>query len=522
MKYKINHGSTKTFKAVIFIITVLFIVSNFNVCAAGAGRGPEKITILHTNDNHSRLLPFDRPGVGNDIGGMARRYEYFKSVKAENPATLILDSGDIFQGTPFYTFFKGEADLRAYTLCGYDAVGFGNHDPDDGFENLFKQLEKSGFPMLCCNIFDEKNNRPVFQPFKIFERGGSRIAVIGVIGKDAWKLISAKFRKGYAHYDEAKMVSELAGKLRRRADIIVLLSHSGYEADLALAKKLPEVDVIVGSHSHTLLKEPVLVKNGSDNGPGGTIVVQAFECGIFVGKLDLFTGADSRVARFESSLKPIDAKIEVNKKSLIYKLIDGYNSEIKGRISEKIGDCETTMANNADMLLGTDIPLGSYCADAILKSSGCDAAIINSTTLRDSMPAGKITIETILKILPFDNTVVVFEMRGADILEMMNYIAANFGKNESFQYAGITFTLDMKKKEARDVKVGGAAVSAGKVYKIGTLSYIAEGNLSGDVLFKNAVSKKDTGKVMRDMIIEFIRANNKVSVPAAGRIVLIK
>ncbi len=522
MKYKKDHCLTKIFNPVIFIITAFLIVSNFNAGAAQTGYRPEKITILHTNDNHSRLLPFDKPGVGNDIGGMARRYEYFKSVKAENPNTLILDAGDIFQGTPFYTFFKGEADLRAYTLCGYDAVGFGNHDPDDGFENLFKQLEKTGFPMLCCNVFSERDNRPVFQPFKIFDRGGIKIAVIGAIGKDAWNLISNKFRKGYIHYDEAILVSELARNLRRRADIIVLLSHSGYEADLALAKKLPGVDVIVGSHSHTLLKEPVLVKNGSSNGPGGTIVVQAFECGIYVGKLDLFMGPDSRVARYESGLKPIDSKIAANKKSLISKLIDGYNSEIKGRISEKIGDCETTMTNNADMLLGIDIPLGSYCADAILKSSGCDAAIINSTTLRDSMPAGKITIETILKILPFDNTVVVFEMKGADISEMMNYIAANFGKNESFQYAGITFTLDMKNKAARDVKIGGTAVSADKVYKIGTLSYIAEGNLAGDILFKDAVSKKDTGKVMRDTIIDFIRANNKAIAPAPGRINLIK
>ncbi|HNY10893.1 MAG TPA: bifunctional UDP-sugar hydrolase/5'-nucleotidase [Candidatus Wallbacteria bacterium] len=522
MRHKINSGSLIAFKPLILIIALLLIVSNLNICDAKTWREPVKITILHTNDNHSRFLPFDKPGVGKDLGGMSRRYEYFKSVKKENPYTLILDGGDIFQGTPFYTFFKGEADLGAYALCGYDAACLGNHDPDDGFDNLFKQLEKTGFPMLCCNVFGEKNGRPAFCPFKIFERGGVRIAVIGVIGKDAWKLISNKLRKGYVHYDEAGMVSGLVRNLRPRVDVIVLLSHSGYEADLALAKKLDGVDVIVGSHSHTILKAPALVKNGSRNGLGGTLVLQAFECGIYAGRLDLFIGADSRIARYESGLKLIDSKIATNKKSLIYKFIDGYDSEMKGRISETIGDCETAMINNADLLLGTDIALGSYCADAILKSAGCDITIINSTTLRDAMPAGKVTIETILKILPFDNTIVVFEMRGDDISEMMNYIAANFGKNESFQYAGMTFTLDMKNKVARDVKIGGLAVSNDKVYKVSTLSYIAEGNISGDVLFKNAVSRKDTGIVMRDMIIDFIRANKKVIAPAAGRINLIK
>jgi len=509
-------------KYILTILLTLFAAANSGAAIASSDGPQKKITLLYTNDSHSRLLPFDKNGIGKDLGGIERRRAYFKSVIKENPAALILDSGDIFQGTPFFTFFKGKADIGAYSLCLYDAICPGNHDLDNGVENLFAQLKNASFPALCCNIFNEKTNKPAFDAFKIFERGGVKIAVIGTMGKESWLLVSNKNKKGLVYQDADAMAARLSKTLKNHADLVILLSHSGYEVDLKSAEILDNVDVIVGGHSHTTMKKPMFVKNGAANGLGGTLVLQAFDCGIYAGRLDLFLDENKRtISGYKGELQLVN-RVKTNEKNPLSKLISEFESEIKGKISEKIGICETTMSSKVDMLLGTDIPLGSFSCDATLKSYNCDIAIMNSMTLRDSMTAGDIKIETILNIFPFDNTTYIFEMKGADIIEMMNYIAANFGKNESFQYGGITFTIDMKSKEARDIKIAGQPVSSEKKYKVAAPSYIAEGNLSGNILFKNAVSKKDTGIIMRDMIIEYIKNNKTIKAPAAGRINLIK
>lgn len=501
------------------VLAALFLIAFTGDAGLLAAESLNKLTILYTNDTHSRLQAFDRTGVGKDIGGIERRAEYFRRVKNENPAVLIVDSGDICQGTPFYNYFKGEAEFNAFAMAGYEAAAIGNHDLDNGVENFKLQAEKSGLKFVCANLFDAATGKPLVQPFMIKNKGGLRIAVTGVMGKESWETVSNKFKSGIIYADEAALLGRLCRYLRASSDLIVVLSHSGHAADLKLAESCPEIDVIIGAHTHTKLDKPVIVTNGSVNSRR-TAVVQAFENGIYAGRLDVGFDSKNRPASFDGSLKLMDPGVKIDKKSKLHAHVRLYSDKIKKEISRKIGESDVEMTNVADMFKALDTPLGSYVTDAIRAAAGADVFFTNTTTLRDRMPKGPVTVETALKVLPFDNGVTVFEMRGDALLKMMDFIAMNYGINESFQYSGVSFTIDMKSRSAKDVLIGSRPVEKDRVYLVATSSYIAEGNLKGAEMFKDASSKRDTMITLRDMFIEYVEKNPKISAPASGRIKL--
>lgn len=481
----------------------------------------KKITILYTNDTHSRLLPFTQAVTAKSVGGIERRAAYFSAVKKENPFTLILDAGDLSQGTPFYNFFKGEAEFKAFALAGYDYLTVGNHEFDYGLLNLKMQADSAGLEFVCANLFDSKTLKPLFTPFKIKNIGGVKIAVIGVMGKEAWDVVSNKYKEGVLYADEFVLLKKICALLSDKVDLIVLLSHSGYQQDIKLAAALPEIGVIIGSHTHTKMEKPLEVYTGRPP-LNQTIVTQAFENGVYAGRLDFYFDEGNRLKKYDSFYKLIDSSIRVNKKKPLRRHIQYYEDKMKDAVSVKIGESEVEMDNMADMFNSLDTPMGRYMCDALKEISGSDVFFTNTTTFRDRMPAGAITVETLLKIVPFDNSVVVFEMSGAALLKMMDFIALNFGKNESFQYGGISFTIDIKTRTAREVLVGGSAVDNNKIYKVATSSYIAQGNLMGGEMFKEARTNYDTGICLRDMLMEYIKKNPKINAPAGGRLKLIK
>jgi len=491
------------------------------VALAGETEG-KKLTILYTNDTHSHLLPFDMPKIGKNIGGIARRQVYIEKVRRENPACLLLDGGDIFQGTPFYTFFKGEPELKAFSLCGYDATTLGNHDLDDGLANLLTQLSHANFPMICANVFYKKDGKPVFPAFKIFRRGGISIAVIGCIGATAWNVIPAKYRGELFMANEEKITRRLASMLRRHVDLIVFLSHLGYDPDLEFAKNVEDVDVIVGGHTNVRLDKPTLVKNNSRNGAGGTIVLQNFMWGVFMGRLDLEFDDNGKVTAFKNELHPIDSKIKVKKSSAMSKMIFSYEKQIKSRTSEKIGHNNATMLYPDDQKHLTDLPLGSYVCDALREYAAADLSIINSGAVRDIIPLGDVTIGNAISVSPFDNSIVTCEMTGADIAAGLIFIAENYGKISGYQYGGLSYTLDSIQKTARDIMIGGKPVDPAKMYKVATISYLLEGNQNGNVLFRNSKNKVDTGYYVRDMLVDYIKAKKEIELPPQGRMKVIK
>ncbi len=253
-----------------------------------------KLTILHTNDVHSRLEPFPMDGGRNQgLGGVAARAELIKKIRIEEEHVLLLDAGDIFQGTPFFNIYKGEPEMKAMAAMGYDASIMGNHDFDAGLENFATQLQHASFPILMCNYgFINTAMEYKYAPYKIFKKGKLKIGVTGV--GIAMKGLVPDLLAGNTQYlDPIVNVNRVAAKLKKDmgCDMVICLSHLGYKykedenrvCDLILAKETENIDLIIGGHTHTFLDAPVVEKNkaGSD-----VLINQVGWAGIILGRLD--------------------------------------------------------------------------------------------------------------------------------------------------------------------------------------------------------------------------------------------
>lgn len=256
------------------------------------GEAVKRLTILHTNDVHSRLEPFPMDGGRNQgLGGVAARAELIKKIRSEEEQVLLLDAGDIFQGTPYFNLYKGEPEIKAMTAMSYDAATMGNHDFDAGLENFATQLQYANFPLIICNY--DFNNTPMefkYQPYKIFKKGKLKIGVTAV-GIEMNGLVPENLFGNTKYLDPIQKVNETASRLKtdEGCDLIICLSHLGYKyksdkvSDEILARESENVDLIIGGHTHTFMDEPAVFKNknGSD-----VLVNQVGWGGINLGRLD--------------------------------------------------------------------------------------------------------------------------------------------------------------------------------------------------------------------------------------------
>lgn len=229
-----------------------------------------KITILHTNDQHSRLEPFPKTDRLAGRGGVVNRARILSKIRAEESNVLLFDAGDIFQGTPYFNFYKGRPEIELMSQMGYDAVTMGNHDFDGGLDLYVKQIkEYAKFPVLVAN-YDFKGTvmEGLAQPYKIFTVQGVKIGVFG-LGIDPKGLIPEKLFGGTKYLDPIKTANETAALLRheKKCSLVVCLSHLGYKmsdgevSDLIMAPQTKDIDLIIGGHTHTFLNEPTAVKN---------------------------------------------------------------------------------------------------------------------------------------------------------------------------------------------------------------------------------------------------------------------
>jgi len=253
----------------------------------------QQLTILHTNDVHSRLDPFPMDaGVNAGQGGVAARAELIRRIRSEEEHVLLLDAGDIFQGTPYFNFYKGEPDIKAMTAMGYDATTMGNHDFDGGLENFATQLRHASFPLIICNYdFTATPMEHKYQPYRIFKRGRLKIGVTGV-GIELKGLVPDELYGNTKYLDPVRYASEQAYRLKKKegCDMVICLSHLGYRyndsrlSDRVFAQQSENIDLILGGHTHTFMEAPEVLKNkvGED-----VIINQVGWSGLVLGRLDI-------------------------------------------------------------------------------------------------------------------------------------------------------------------------------------------------------------------------------------------
>jgi 5'-nucleotidase len=271
-----------------------------------------KITILHTNDTHSQLEPFPEGTRNAGMGGVARRATFVRKVRAENPNTLLVDGGDSFQGTPYFNFYHGELEIKSMSAIGYDVVTLGNHDFDDGVDSLVKALQHAKFDIVSVNYNAEKSPLKEFiKPYVVRELSGIKVGLLG-LGIDFDGLVTANNHVGVTWQNPIEPAKAAVKELKEKhkVDLVVALSHLGYRyenepeklSDIKIAEAIPDIDFIVGGHTHTFMKEPAII-----NHPNGkqTILFQVGFGGINVGKVD-FTFSDQKLVSWQGAIFDVE------------------------------------------------------------------------------------------------------------------------------------------------------------------------------------------------------------------------
>ncbi len=258
------------------------------------------LTILHTNDLHYHIEPFSGSSDRfNGKGGMARISQYAKSCREKNPATLLFDAGDMFQGTPYFNFFKGDLILKLMTEAGYDAGTIGNHEFDNGLHGISDAIPPAGFPILNSNYdFSETILAGKLDRWKIFRQSGLKIGVYA-LGIELKGLVADKNYGNTRYLDPLKVASEMEVFLKeeKNCDLVVCLSHLGLRyrdekiSDMVLAEQTEFTDLFIGGHTHTFLENPVVTKNKSGK---QVIVNQASWGGLVIGRIDFIFEHDRK------------------------------------------------------------------------------------------------------------------------------------------------------------------------------------------------------------------------------------
>jgi 5'-nucleotidase len=269
-----------------------------------------KITILHTNDVHSHIDPFpsDHPKNANQ-GGVSRRATLVEKIRLEEQNVLLLDAGDIFQGTPYFNYYGGELEFKLMSMMKYDLATMGNHDFDNGIDGFYKQLPHANFDFVSAN-YDFKNTvlNGIVKPYKVIKKDGVKIGIFG-LGVELDGLVDKKLYKETIYNNPVDVAKDITKTLKEKekCDLVICLSHLGFKykndpdkvCDITLAKKTKNIDLIIGGHTHTFLDKPI-VENNSENKP---VLINQVGCyGINLGRIDFYLSNDKK---YDSSIKNI-------------------------------------------------------------------------------------------------------------------------------------------------------------------------------------------------------------------------
>ncbi|MFX3625837.1 MAG: bifunctional metallophosphatase/5'-nucleotidase [bacterium] len=290
-------------------------LSKFPLSAIAQSEGLETFTLLHTNDWHSRIEPFPNDGGKYArLGGAAYRAQLIKQIREKTEHVVLVDSGDMFQGTPYFNFYGGELEFKLMSEMEYDCATLGNHDFDGGLSGLKKQLPHAKFDILNANYnFTETELNNSFPQFKIIKRGKIKIGITAV-GIDLQGLVPSDLWKGLKYTDPIVAANKNAQFLKHKkgCDVVILLSHLGYKygsekvSDIMLAQRSENIDIILGGHTHTFMERPLIVNNLNAE---SVIINQVGWGGIMLGRID-FTMVSGRVVA-----NPQSTMLKVSKKS---------------------------------------------------------------------------------------------------------------------------------------------------------------------------------------------------------------
>ena len=522
--------------------TFLSAMTAASLIASAAGA--ETLTILHTNDFHSRIEPINKYDSGckpedNDagecFGGSARLISAVRAARATTNNSILVDGGDQFQGSLFYTYYKGQAAAEMMNAIGYDAMTVGNHEFDDGPEVLRGFMDAVEFPVLMANadISAEPALAGVLMPSTVIERAGEKIGLIGLTPLNTPELASPGDRITFLNPVPA-VRAEVERLTARGVTRIIALSHSGYNEDLRIAAAVDGLDVIVGGHSNTFLsnvsdraKGPYPTWVDTPNG-GRTAVVQAYAYGKYLGRLDVTFDENGVVTEAAGEPVLIDGAVaeDSDLKARIAALAKPLD-EVRNRV---VAQTAAPIDGSRENCRATECEMGNLVADAMLdrvKSQGVQIAIANGGGLRASIDAGPVTMGEVLAVLPFQNVLSTFQLTGADVVAALENGVSQVeeGAGRFAQVAGIRYTFDRKGEPGNRIRTvevmeegGWQRIELDKTYGVVSNNFLRGGGDGFAIFAERAIDAYDFGSDLADVVAEYMLTRGTYQPYTDGRI----
>lgn len=498
------------------------------------------LTILHTNDIHSRIESINKydstcdaegEAEGKCFGGMARVKTKMDELRTQlgNQNVLVLDAGDPFQGSLFYTTYKGEAEAKFMEVIGYDAMAVGNHEFDDGPEGLAKFIDAVSFPVLSGNIdvSAEDSLAGKVEDHLILEVGGEKIGIISALATDTVDTSSPGDKVIFQDEIEA-LKADVAELEAAGVSMIIALNHVGLSKDLEIAAAVPGIDVVIGGHSHTYMSNTDEGAPAYPSMVGDTAVAQAYAYSKYIGQLAVTFDDAGKVIAAEGEPVLLDSSVtpDATMSAQIAEM-GAPIEEMKKRVVAKTSD---VVDGDRAVCRVTECPMGNLVADAMLdrvKDQGVTIAIQNGGGLRASIDAGEVTMGEVLSVLPFQNTLSTFEVTGQIIIDALENGVSQVEevKGRFPQVAGLKFTWDasVAPNEGRIQEVmvmdgdSFAPIDPAATYAVVSNNYVRNGG-DGYKMFKEASNAYDYGPDLADVTAEFMAAQVDYSPYTDGRI----
>ncbi|RBO51917.1 multifunctional 2',3'-cyclic-nucleotide 2'-phosphodiesterase/5'-nucleotidase/3'-nucleotidase [Rhodovulum sp. BSW8] len=506
--------------------------------SGAAAQAEFALTLLHTNDVHARLEPISKYDsgcpeednrAGDCFGGAARLATAIAAARAEGGPSLLLDAGDQFQGTLFYTYYKGKAASEMVNRLGYDAMAVGNHEFDDGPEVLAGFAARLTMPLLMANadLSAEPQLKDKIRKSVVIEEAGERIGVIGLTPRDNPELASPG--PNIVFTDPLDAVQAEVDRLAAEGiDKIVLLSHSGYEADKRIAAGTTGVDVIVGGHSHTLLSNT----DDTAAGPyptmvGDTAIVQAYGYGKYLGRLDVVFDDAGKLVSAEGAPILLDASVaeDAGVKARVAELAQPLE-EIRQKV---VAETAAPIDGERGSCRAGECAMGNLVAEAMLdrvRSQGIQIALQNGGGVRASIDEGPVTMGEVLTVLPFQNTLSTFHVPGAAVRAALEHGLSQVeeGAGRFPQVAGLRFTWNPEAEPGQrlrkvEVQEGGAwlPLDPDRSYGLVSNNYVRNGG-DGYSMFLDAREVYDFGPDLADVTADYLAAQAPYTPRLDGRI----
>ena len=469
----------------------------------------ETLTILHTSEHHGTLQPIEN-GSFKGFGGVARRAALVEKIRKEVKQLLLVDSGDLVVGTAMSSVFRGKPDIAAMNLMGYDALALGNHDFDFGIEHLRDLKKQARFPFLCTNLRPKKSG--ACQTFVVKTIGRLRVGLIGLVGRKSYPdLFNPSAVRETEFQDPIAAASSAAKQLRGRVDLIVAVTHEETDEDLALAKAVSEIDVIVGGHTPGF--DGLIAGGGGEPAHGrvdplsrGPIFVKTHRQGQTLGRLDLVYDKGLRAA--EARNVPVEPALPEQPK--VAALVKDYTRRLDAAGNHVLGQALVDLAGESAVVRTRESPFGNLLADLMRARVGTEVALLNSGVIRGTIPAGPVTLKQIMQALPFEEPLISFKLTGAQLREALENSVSEFPapSGRFLQVSGLSYVFDPaapSRSRVKEILVQGMALAPDREYTVTVNRFLDEGG-DGYAVFLKGRERIEHQSPLRDLLSAALKA----------------